>query len=230
MITIVILSTIISACGQREPTIDIDAQRTGFAQTANVQATMTAEAQPTATKTLTPEPTLTSTPEVTPTSSATTTPTEGAPAATATLGTINGIDSARWLSNEPADKTDFNHGDVFTVTWKLENIGTTTWTTKYYIQFASGTQMAPEEKVFLPYPVPPNKNVQISVNFTAPEELGEKKSAWKLFNDEENGFYDFYIVIDVVESGATEAPTEATITSPTATITVTPTVTATTED
>jgi len=231
VIMIAILGTIISACGQSEPKIDVDAQRTGFAQTANVQATMTAEAQPTATQTLAPEPTLTSTPEVTPTSDVTTTPTEEeASAATATLGTIDGVDSARWLSNVPADKTDFNPGDAFTVTWTLENIGTTTWTTNYYIQFGSGTQMAPEEKVFLPYPVPPNKNVQISVNFTAPDELGEKQSGWKLFNDKENAFYDFYIIIDVVEPGETEAPTETTTESPTATITVTPTVTATTEE
>jgi len=149
VIMIAILSTIISACGQSEPKIDVDAQRTGFAQTANVQATMTADAQPTATKTLVPEPTLTSTPEVTPTSDVTTTPTEEeASAATATLGTVDGVDSARWLSNVPADKTDFNPGDAFTVTWTLENIGTTTWTTNYYIQFgmSRSASISPPQK------------------------------------------------------------------------------------
>ena len=234
VIIIAILSTMISACGQSEPKIDIDAQRTGFAQTANVQATMTAEAQPTATQTLAPAATLTPTPEISPTSKVTTAPTEGTQSATATVGTIAGVDSARWLSNVPADKSDFNPGEVFTVTWTLENIGTTTWTTNYYIQFTSGVQMASDEKVFLPYPVPPNKNVQISVSFTAPDELGEKQSAWKLFTDGENAFYDFYIVIDVVKPGVTEAPTESptedTTETSTATITVTPTVTATTEE
>ncbi|MEA3328027.1 MAG: NBR1-Ig-like domain-containing protein [Chloroflexota bacterium] len=228
VIMIAIFSTIISACGQSEPKIDVDAQRTGFAQTANVQATMTAEAQPTATQTLAPAATLTPTPEFTPSSDVTTTSTEEeTPAATATLDIVDGIDKARWLANVPADKTDFNPGETFTATWTLENIGTTTWTTNYYIQFGSGVQMAPDEKVFLPYPVPPNKNVQISVNFTAPDETGEKQSSWTLFNDEENAFYDFYIIIDVVEPGVTEAPTETTTEIPSETLTVTPTATVT---
>jgi len=131
VIIIAILSTMISACGQSEPKIDIDAQRTGFAQTANVQATMTIEAQPTATQTLAPAATLTPTSEYTPTSEETITSTEEeTPAATATLGTVEGVDSARWMSNVPADKTDFAPGEAFTVTWTLENIGTSTWTSK----------------------------------------------------------------------------------------------------
>jgi hypothetical protein len=40
----VIASIILTACGNREPEIDIEAQKTGFAQTAAVQASMTAEA------------------------------------------------------------------------------------------------------------------------------------------------------------------------------------------
>ncbi len=234
VIIIAILSTMISACGQSEPKIDIDAQRTGFAQTANVQATMTAEAQPTATQTLAPAATLTPTSEYSPTSEETITSTEEETlAATATLGTVEGVDSARWMSNVPADKTDFAPGEAFTVTWTLENIGTSTWTTNYYIQFASGTQMAADEKVFLPYPVPPNTNVQISVNFTATDETGEKQSGWKLFNNKDNAFYDFFIIVDVVEPGESEPtaePTSEATTETTPTPTITPTVTATTEE
>lgn len=236
-VMIVLLSMIFSACKSSEPEVDIDAQRTGFAQTANVQATMTAEAQPTATETQVPFATLTPTQEVTPTSEVTTTATEdeGEPTPTATTGNVGGVDTARWLANDPPDKSDVAPGETFTVTWKIENIGTTTWTTGYYIMFASGVQMDAGDKVFLSYPVPPNTNVQISVSFTATDETGEKQSNWKLYNDKDNAFYDFYIIIDVVEPSAeeptadatTEESTEATVTP---TITVTPTVTATTEE
>jgi len=232
-IMIVILSLIFSACGSKEPEIDIDAQRTGFAQTANVQATMTAEAQPSATQTQVPPATSTPTQEFTTTSEVTATATEDeeAPAPTATTGTVAGVDTANWLSNDPVDKSDFAPGETFKVTWKIENKGTTTWTTNYYIQFASGVQMTTDDKVFIPYPVPPNTNVQISVNFTATDETGEKRSNWKLFNDKETAFFDFYFIVDVVEPSAEEPTVEATTeTTVTPTITVTPTVTATTEE
>jgi len=91
--------------------------------------------------------------------------------------------------------------------------------------------MTTDDKVFIPYPVPPNTNVQISVNFTATDETGEKRSNWKLFNDKETAFFDFYFIVDVVEPSAEEPTEEATAeTTVTPTITVTPTVTATTEE
>ena len=90
--------------------------------------------------------------------------------------------------------------------------------------------MGAEEKVFLPVPVAPKTNVQISVAFTAPDETGEYQSNWKLYNAKDVAFYDFYIIIDVVEQGATEQPSVTpTVTSEGPTLTPTPTQTATTE-
>jgi len=229
VLTFLLIVLALSACGPREEEVDIDAQRTGFAQTADVQATMTAEALPTATVTNTPEPTFTSTP----TQDMTATPTEdeedpgdGTGAATPTATTISGVgsDGARWMANDPPDKTNFAPGEEFTVTWALENIGTSTWSTSYYIQFASGAQMDAEEKEFVPYPVAPKTNVKISVDFTAPADPGEYRSNWKLFNANDAAFYDFFIIIDVVVPGETEAPSAtptATSDAPTATVTAT---------
>ena len=208
-IALILFSMILSACGPGEPTLDVDAQRTSFAQTADAQATMTAEALPTSTPTQEPTATSTPTPEPTPTLSETETedesPTDAEPTASNPSG---GADVARWLANDPPDNTNFNPGDEFTVTWTLENVGTSTWSTSYYIQFASGERMgvAEDEKVTLPYPVSPNTNVQISVDFVAPDEAGEKRSNWKLYDSAGNAFYDFYVIIDVVPSGETEAP------------------------
>jgi len=216
LIAIVILGLTISACGPSEPEVDVDAQKTGFAQTAAVQSTMTAEAQPTATQTPEPTATFTATPELTPTPDVTAT--QASPA-TATPRS-SGADAAAWLANDPPDNTDFSPGEEFTVTWTLENVGTSTWTMDYYIEFQTGAQMDAVEQVFLPYPVPPGTNVQISVDFVAPESEGEKRSDWSLVNENDFAFYDFYVIIDVVEGsgGGGGEPAEPTNTPvPTAT-------------
>lgn len=196
LIVIMLSSLIISACSESEPTIDVDAQRTGFAQTAAAQATITAQAQPTATQTLEPTATFTATPEYTNTPA--NTPTE---AEATTAPVTGGADAAQWLANDPPDNTEFIPGEEFTVTWTLENAGSTTWTTGYYIEFSSGEQMGAVDQVFLPYEVPPNTNVQISVDFVAPESTGTKQSDWSLVNANDVPFYDFYVIVDVVEPG-----------------------------
>lgn len=200
LILFALSALIITACNSGEPEIDIDAQRTGFAQTADAQATMTAQAQPTATYTPEPSatPSFTATPEEsTETPEGTTTET---PEATATQQTSSGNDAAAWIAQDPPDNTEFAPGEEFTITWTLENTGTSTWGTDYYIQFASGEEMgATDAEVYLPYPVPPGTSVQISVDLVAPRSAGEKQSNWRLYNNGNTSFYEFYIIIDVVE-------------------------------
>ena len=201
------LSTLlITACTSGEPEIDIDAQRTGFAQTADSQATQTAQAIPTATNTPEPQPTatLTALPEITDTPEEEITVSE-TPGATPTTQISGGEDAAAWIAQDPPDNTEFTPGQEFTVTWSLENTGTSTWSENYYIQFASGEAMgAGEEKIYLPYPVPPNTNAQLTVNLIAPESTGEKRSDWILVNSSDVPFYEFYVIIDVVEGTVEE--------------------------
>jgi hypothetical protein len=195
IIIIGLTSLLFSACAPNQPTVDVNAQRTGFAQTAYVLATGTALAQPTPTETPQPTPTLDATGETTPNAGIT-----NDEANTETEATIAGEDAAIWLSNDPPDNTVFNPGEPFTVTWKLENTGTSTWTTRYYIMYLSGEQMDAPEKVYLPYPVPPGKNVEISVDFIAPEEEGDKETQWQIVNSSDLAFYQFYLIIKVGES------------------------------
>jgi len=212
LIWIIVLSLFISGCGESEPPIDVDAQRTGFAQTADAQATMTAEAEPTATETPVPTATFTPIPE----------PTE-TPEATATESTEpdepvgGGSDVAQLIGQEPDDNTIIRPGEAFTVTWILENRGTATWTTNYYIEFSSGEQMGAVDKVFLWIPVPPDTNIPISVDFTAPGAEGAVRTNWKLVNADDNAFYDFHITIEVSETGGSEpvTPTETPEQTPT---------------
>lgn len=200
-LTLIWTSLLFSACGPKVPTIDVNAQKTSFAQTAEAQANMTQAALPTAT--LTPEPSLTPTStETLAVETATPTTTGTASTATATVPASTGADAGLWRAQDPPDNTEFGPGETFTVTWTIENTGTSTWTTKYYIEFTSGEQMDAPEKVYLPYNVPPGTNVQISVEFKAPSEAGEYKSTWSLVNANDEIFYtNFYIIINVVVEG-----------------------------
>ena len=196
--TLVLVSLILTACGNKEPEIDINAQKTSFAQTAEVQATMTAQAVPTETPTpeMTATPTATATTEVTPEETAFT-PTATVSGGQTTPITINGNDAAAWRANDPVDNTVFAPGEKFTVTWTIENTGTSTWSTGYYISFLTGDQMGAEDEIYLPYSVPPGTNVQISVDFVAPDATGTKQSDWVLKNANGDTFYSFYIIVEV---------------------------------
>ena len=195
---LVLVSLILTACGNKEPEIDINAQKTSFAQTAEVQATMTAQAVPTETPTpeMTATPTATATTEVTPEETAFT-PTATVSGGQTTPITINGNDAAAWRANDPVDNTVFAPGEKFTVTWTIENTGTSTWSTGYYISFLTGDQMGAEDEIYLPYSVPPGTNVQISVDFVAPDATGSKQSDWVLKNANGDTFYSFYIIVEV---------------------------------
>lgn len=204
LIFMLISSVLLSACGEGESTLDIDMQKTSFAQTADAQATLTAQAQPTATPTteptITPTPTDTVEPDVT--LSPTTSEEETAEStATSTTAPITGNDSGTWRAQDPADNTEFEPGEEITVTWTIENTGTTTWTTDYYIEFDSGEQMGAEDVVYLPYSVPPDTNVQISVVLTAPSTAGEYESDWNLVNSSGVTFSYFYVIIEVAGDG-----------------------------
>jgi hypothetical protein len=194
LIAIILYGMTLSACSASEPELDIDAQKTGFAQTANIQASQTVEARPTATET--PIPTTTFTPTVTATNTPMLTPTEvnneGNPP-------VDGTNFAQVIAQEPDDNTIFKPGEAFSVTWTFQNNGTTTWTVNYYIEHAFGEQMGAQDKVYVWLPVAPGTSLPLTVNFNAPETTGTKVSNWKFFDSDGNAFYDFNITIVVSE-------------------------------
>ncbi|HOM66593.1 MAG TPA: NBR1-Ig-like domain-containing protein [Brevefilum fermentans] len=190
---IISLGSLLSACKPAEPKLDVNAQKTGFVLTAEVQASMTAAARPTATETPIPEPSATATvlPSNTPILLPTKT-TEGTTPAT-------GVDRAQIIAQEPEDNTRFAPGETFTVTWTLENTGTSTWTTQYYIEYASGESLGAEDKVYIWLPVSPETSLALTVNMVAPSTPGNKISYWKMYNASGDAFYDFNITITVGE-------------------------------
>jgi hypothetical protein len=125
------------------------------------------------------------------------------------------------------DDTEMGPGEAFTKTWRLENIGTCTWTTDYALTWFSGERLSAPVSIPLKENVPPDTSVELSVDMIAPTKAGTYQSNWKLndaagefFGIGPNGNAAFWVRIEVVESAT------ATITA-TIAITGTPTSTPT---
>jgi hypothetical protein len=116
-------------------------------------------------------------------------------------------------------------GAAFTKTWKLQNGGTTTWTTSYSLAFASGVQMGDTTSVPLPQSVAPEAQIDISVDLVAPTDPGSYQGYWKMKNASGQFFNDsVYVLITVGNPGTTPPPTsEIPAESPTPTSTGQPT-------
>ena len=80
------------------------------------------------------------------------------------------------------DGTDMAPGEMFTKTWRLQNRGTCTWTSDYYLVFASGDPMGGTTAVRLPGRVAPSQSVDVSVTLTAPNSMGHQVGYWMLRN------------------------------------------------
>jgi hypothetical protein len=117
------------------------------------------------------------------------TPTDIPPMPTLTPGPV--ADKAEWVSQYPYDGMYFLPGQNFTVTWRLQNTGETTWSAAYQYRFYSGTVLHTNaSSYFLPVPkVKPGQAVDLSFNAKAPSEPGEYFTNWVLTNGDGINFY-----------------------------------------
>jgi len=174
------LTLLLAACGSNvtEPTvtpIDVNAVQTSVVQTVVADATRTAEALPSNT----PEPTLAPTETLTP--EPTIPPT---PAGTPTLSTC---DDAVFVADVSVpDGTQLTPGQEFIKTWKVRNTGSCTWTAGYVLVWSYGDNRMNGQSTALPNDVPPNTEVDISINLQAPTTPGTYNGYWILRNN--NGF------------------------------------------
>ena len=81
-----------------------------------------------------------------------------------------------------SDGTTLSSKKSFTKTWRLQNVGTCTWTSSYALVFYSGDGMSAPSKISLPGNVYPGDTVDISVNLVAPNKKGHYRGYWKLRN------------------------------------------------
>ena len=193
----------LSACGPRVSTPSPDQMRTYVAETIAAQLTRTEIALPSETPTPTFAPTATMAP-VTATVAVPTaavglpTSTVAGPATATPPPPQTGVDAGVWTYSNPVDGSNIKAGGKFTVVVTLMNTGTTTWNTSYYIMHSGGPAMGAPTEIKMPYEVPPNMSVQITIEFTAPTELGKVKSDWMIVNPSDVGFAVFWFEYNIV--------------------------------
>lgn len=193
----------LSACGPRVSTPSPDQMKTAIVETISVQLTRTAIARPSDTPTPTHAPTATQAPPTAtifvPTA-AVGLPTSTLPgAATATKPPAqSGTDAGVWTRSDPADGANITAGGKFKVVVTLMNTGTTTWTTNYYIVHTDGASMGVTGKIKMPYEVPPNMSVQLTIEFTAPDSTGTVRSNWMIVNPNDVGFAVFWFEYNII--------------------------------
>lgn len=193
----------LSACGPRVITPDPEQMKTYVAETIAFQLTRTEIARPseTPTPTLAPSPTLappTATVSVPTAAVGLPTSTTAGPATATPPPAQSGVDAGVWTFSVPADGSNIQAGGEFKVVVTLMNTGTTTWNTSYYIMHSGGPAMGAATKINMPYDVPPNMSVQITIEFTAPTETGKVKSDWMVVNPSDVGFAIFWFEYNIV--------------------------------
>jgi len=109
------------------------------------------------------------------------------------------------------DGTVIAPGAAFTKTWRIQNAGTSTWTTSYSLAFASGEQMGATTPVTIQQSVAPGAQIDISVNMLAPVNAGSYQGYWKMKNASGSFFNDsVYVLITVGSGGVTPTVTAGT--------------------
>lgn len=183
IITVALITTLVVACGSAntppaEATPDVAAVRTSAASTVISQFTLTAAAfTPTAslpTETLTPQATGTAT--VAPVAQVT-----NAEGTTVSLCDSLSIDPATVDVNIP-DGTIMSPGQDFVKTWKVKNNGSCPWGAGYKLVYAGYSDDMDGQFQPLAAVVQPGQEVEVSVQFKAPDETGEYLSAWQMEN------------------------------------------------
>lgn len=198
---ILLVSLLASACASPEaptqdPTPDIAAVRTSAAGTVIAQFTLTAAAF-----TPTPAPpTETAAPEVTGTVTTATATGAFAQVTDASGTTIALCDSLEFVAdvNVP-DDTNMSPGQDFLKTWRVRNAGSCPWGEGYELIYADYANEMSGQPQPLTQVVQPGQEVELSVQFTAPEQIGEYLSAWQLSNPAGVPFEDIIFVRIIVQ-------------------------------
>lgn len=214
---------LLSACSPSTPTsiptLDTNPLRTEVASTVFAQVTQALALTPSATQIPSPTPTLA--PSSTPVDNATASPEVQTPLASGTPGAET-TDLAEWVSQSVSDGTVFAPGESFTVTWRLRNVGTSTWTAGYVFRFYSGNAFGAPQEILLDQEVAPDETVDISVQMTAPTTLGDYRSDWVMSNALLSNFKEPVFLEITVARAVTPSPTSLTVTTSEPTASITP--------
>ena len=191
--TVLLIATLMAACGPSPAplgaTPDVAAVRTSAASTVVSQFTLTAAVF---TPVVPAAPTDTSAPADTAEPEATATVTT-APVAQVTNaeGTVVALcDKYSWdpetVDVNIPDNTPVSPGQDFVKTWKIKNIGTCTWGEGYKMVFSYSSSPNDDSLNGVAQPlsaaIAPGQEVDVSVQFTAPDLPGTYFSVWTMQN------------------------------------------------
>lgn len=198
----------ITACGsasppqEQESTPDVAVVRTSAASTVISQFTLTAAVfTPTASLPAeTADSPTASTPQAQATDTTTTATQPLAQVTNAQGTTVALCDSMQFVAdvNIP-DNTNMAPGQDFLKTWRVKNTGSCPWGEGYELVYADYADDMDGQPQPLTEVVQPGQEVEISVQFTAPTEIGEYLSAWQMQNPAGVTFEDIIFVKVIVQ-------------------------------
>jgi hypothetical protein len=194
---VTLATVLVAACSPAatpgtDPTPDVAAVRTSAAGTVVSQFTLTAAAfTPTPAR-----PTETTAPPVT--STVTTAPFAQVTNAAGTIVAL--CDSLEFVAdvNVP-DDTNMSPGQDFLKTWRVKNTGSCAWQAGYELVYAGYADEMSGQAQPLTQVVQPGQEVEVSVQFTAPDEIGNYLSAWQMSNPAGVTFEEIIFVRVVVQ-------------------------------
>ena len=194
-----IYGLLISACGASttpEPTPDIAAVRTSAASTVESRFTLTAAAftptpQPIPTETDIPEPEE-PTATATEASAVVITNEEGTP--------VELCDSLSYVADVTVqDDTIMSPGQDFIKTWRVKNTGACPWGAGYVLTYAGYADEMAGQFIAMTEVIQPGDEVEVSVQFKAPDDAGEYLSAWTMQNPQGVEFPEIVFVKIIVQ-------------------------------
>ena len=217
VIAVVVIMFWVTACSALNPTPaptqDPNPIRTEAAATVLAQVSQTLAAMPTDTPLPSPTATFTLTPAATETATITPVVTITLPGGTPVIAYVNLV---QYVSQSVPDDTIFAPGETFTMTWRLKNVGTSTWTTGYMLRYYSGETFGAPKEVFLSREVLPGEEVDISIAMKAPIVPGGYRTDWVMADEKRSNFKEPVFLKITVVAPPTNTPTPV---PPTATAT-----------
>ncbi len=212
-----ILLILLSSCGagtSLQPTVDSGQMYTQVAATVQAGIALTQSAMPTATATFTM--TITTTPTITATAtSSTQQPTLTAYVPGSSAGTST-ADNITWIADITIpDGTVVTPSDGLHKIWKVQNSGTTTWTTSYKLVWIDITNfnyndinsVVPVKEVKIPKEVKPGEQIEITIDLVAPSKNGIYKIFFRMLNPSGQFFGDAGWVLITVGTPPAATPT-----------------------
>ncbi len=129
-------------------------------------------------------------------------------------GCINSMKYIKDLTFDDGNGTfypDIPQNTSFQKGWRIQNTGSCTWDSRYYLAFTGGTQMNGQPTAIQRF-VSSGQTYDIYVNLISPSKAGKYSAEWSLFSNLNTAFGEkLFVQIEVI--GSTKVPITATPTN-----------------